>query len=149
MRDPNGVFRGALIGCGYFGQIQLEAWRRMPDVEIVAACDVDLAKAQASAARAYTSVEELLEWRRGIDFIDIATRPDTHLSLVRAAVEGSSDLSEAGVAYFGSKRYRWRESFRQLERACHDSRKLALAALVSGSEIAPSIAAKSSTADHV
>ena len=31
--------RGALIGCGYFGQIQLDAWRRMEGVEIVAACD--------------------------------------------------------------------------------------------------------------
>lgn len=58
----------------------------MPDVEIVAACDIDLAKAQASAAKAYTSVEQLLD-AENIVFVDIATRPDTHLPLVRAAVE--------------------------------------------------------------
>jgi predicted dehydrogenase len=80
------MMRGALIGCGYFGQIQLEAWRRMPDVEIAAACDVDLAKAQASAPRAYASVEQLLQ-QETLDFVDIATRPDTHLPLVGAAVE--------------------------------------------------------------
>jgi predicted dehydrogenase len=86
MRESNRTFRGALIGCGYFGRIQLEAWRRMPDVEIVAACDVDLSKARVSAPKGYASVEELLQ-AETLDFIDIATRPDTHLSLVRAAVE--------------------------------------------------------------
>lgn len=77
--------RGALVGCGYFGQIQLEAWRRMTGVSIVAACDVAFEKARASAPRAYTSVEQMLA-EQELDFIDIATRPDTHLELVRAAV---------------------------------------------------------------
>ena len=86
MRGSHRVLSGALIGSGYFGQIQLEAWRRMPDVEIVAACDLQLSKAQASAPKAYTSIENLLAEEQ-LDFLDIATRPDTHLSLVRAAVE--------------------------------------------------------------
>lgn len=46
--------RGAIIGCGYFGSIQLEAWRRMSDVELVAACDLNLARARAAAERAMT-----------------------------------------------------------------------------------------------
>jgi len=33
-------FRGGIVGCGYFGQIQLEAWGRIPGAEIVAACDL-------------------------------------------------------------------------------------------------------------
>ncbi|MGC8795224.1 MAG: Gfo/Idh/MocA family oxidoreductase, partial [Bryobacteraceae bacterium] len=41
--------RGALIGCGFFGRIQAEAWRRIPEAEIVAACDRDLARAQQVA----------------------------------------------------------------------------------------------------
>jgi predicted dehydrogenase len=79
--------RGALVGCGYFGQIQLEAWRRMPEVEIVAACDVDLEKARAAAPRAYDDVERLFDNEPDLDFVDIATRPDTHLPLVKAAAD--------------------------------------------------------------
>lgn len=86
MTESMPILRGALIGCGYFGQIQLEAWRRMEGVEIVAACDQDRAKAQAAAPRAYTDAAELLRSEE-LDFIDIATRPDTHLQLVRLAIE--------------------------------------------------------------
>lgn len=82
---PAPVLRGAIAGCGFFGQIHLEAWRRMPGVEIVAACDADLAKAQASAPRAYRNLEELLDAERP-DFLDIATRPEWHLPMLRAAV---------------------------------------------------------------
>ena len=69
MRGSHRVLSGALIGCGYFGQIQLEAWRRMPDVEIVAACDLELSKAQASAPKAYTSIENLLGRSNSISWI--------------------------------------------------------------------------------
>lgn len=80
------MLQGAIIGCGFFGQIQLEAWRRMDGVRIVAAVDQDLQRAQISAPRAYTSAEELLD-KEQLDFLDIATRPDTHLPLLRLAVE--------------------------------------------------------------
>lgn len=76
--------KGALVGCGYFGQIQLEAWRRMPEAEIAAACDLDLEKARRSAPRGYTSPEEMLDLEKP-DFVDIATRPESHLALVRMA----------------------------------------------------------------
>ncbi len=58
----------------------------MPDVELVAACDPMLERAQAAAPRAYTDAAEMLDRERP-DFVDIATRPDTHLPLVRMAVE--------------------------------------------------------------
>jgi predicted dehydrogenase len=80
------TLRGGLIGCGFFGQIQLEAWRRMDGSEIVAACDCDLAKAGEAAASAYQNAEQMLE-REQLDFVDIATRPDTHLTLVKLCVE--------------------------------------------------------------
>src|SRR5687767_15113856 len=78
--------KGAIVGCGYFGQIHLEAWRRMPEADLPAACDVDLEKARASAPRAYSSVEEMLDVEKP-DFLDIATRPESHLPLVRIAAE--------------------------------------------------------------
>jgi len=76
--------RGGIAGCGFFGQIQLEAWRRMPEAEIVAAADPDPARAAAAAPRAYRTVEEMLD-RERLDFLDIATRPESHLPLVRLA----------------------------------------------------------------
>src|SRR4051812_1305091 len=79
------IWKGALIGCGFFGRIQNEAWQRMDDVKIVAACDADLVRARAIAPRAYQSVPELLD-NEELDFVDIATRPDSHLEIVRFTV---------------------------------------------------------------
>jgi predicted dehydrogenase len=75
-------FRGAIVGCGYFAQFQIAAWKRMEDVELAAACDLDRERAQAAAPRAYTSAAEMLD-REQLDFVDIATRPASHLELVR------------------------------------------------------------------
>lgn len=80
------VLKGAVIGCGFFAQRHIEAWRRMPEVEIVAAADMQLGRAQTFAGRAYTSAEEMLA-RESLDFVDIVTRPETHLALVRLALE--------------------------------------------------------------
>ncbi|MCW5982530.1 MAG: Gfo/Idh/MocA family oxidoreductase [Bryobacteraceae bacterium] len=76
--------RGGICGCGFFGRIQLDAWNRMPEAEIVAACDPDLQRARAAAPSAYSSAEEMLE-NEELDFLDIATRPDSHLPLARLA----------------------------------------------------------------
>jgi predicted dehydrogenase len=76
--------KGAVIGCGFFGRIHLEAWRRVLDVDIVAACDLDPGRARDAAPHAYTSPQEMLE-REPLDFVDIATRPESHLTLLRLA----------------------------------------------------------------
>ncbi len=81
-----GRLRGGLIGCGFFGRIQAEAWRRMPDVEIVAACDRELERARALAPRAYVSAAEMME-SEPLDFVDVATGPETHLELVKLAAQ--------------------------------------------------------------
>jgi D-apiose dehydrogenase len=80
------IFKGALIGCGFFSQHHQEAWRRVPDAEIVAACDLSLERARAAAARAYTSVEEMLKVEE-LDFVDIVTRSTTHLELISLVAE--------------------------------------------------------------
>jgi predicted dehydrogenase len=80
----NHRLRGGIIGCGFFGQIQLEAWQRIPEAEIATACDIDLQRAQNTAPRAYSSAEQMLQ-RERLDFVDIATRPEAHLPLVRLA----------------------------------------------------------------
>jgi predicted dehydrogenase len=80
------IFKGALIGCGFFSQHHQEAWRRVPDAEIVAACDLSLERARAAAPRAYASVAEMLRIE-DLDFVDIATRSTTHLELISLAAE--------------------------------------------------------------
>jgi D-apiose dehydrogenase len=88
-------FKGALIGCGFFSQHHQQAWRRMQDAEIVAACDLSLERARAAAPRAYTSVEEMLKVE-DLDFVDIATRSTTHLELI-------SQVAERGLAIICQK----------------------------------------------
>ena len=76
--------RGVIAGCGFFGQIHMEGWRRIPEAEIVAACDTDLAKAQQAAPQAFDNLERMLDAVEP-DFLDIATRPELHLPMLRIA----------------------------------------------------------------
>jgi D-apiose dehydrogenase len=80
------VFKGGLIGCGFFSQHHQAAWSRIPNAEIVAACDLSLERARAAAPRAYSSVQEMLA-KEDLDFVDIATRSTTHLELICLAAE--------------------------------------------------------------
>ena len=85
------TMRGVMIGAGFFAQFQAEAWRRMADVELVAIADSAAGRAREFAekfgiARAYESVEAMLDAEKP-DFVDIATRPDTHLPLTRLAAQ--------------------------------------------------------------
>lgn len=78
--------RGAAIGAGYFSHFHYDAWQRLEDVELVACCDVDAAKAASVAAQYgigahYTDYCKMLD-ECELDFVDIITRPDTHLELV-------------------------------------------------------------------
>ena len=80
------ALKGAIIGCGFFAERHIEAWRRMPEVEIVAAADPRLERAGEFASRAYRSADEMFDRERP-EFVDIVTRVETHLPLVRQALE--------------------------------------------------------------
>jgi D-apiose dehydrogenase len=79
--------RGAVIGCGFFAENHLNAWRDLsPKVEIVAVCDRDRSRAEAArerfgAAAAYGDARSMLEAER-LDFVDIVTTVQTHRPLV-------------------------------------------------------------------
>ncbi len=95
-------FKGCLIGGGYFGRMQLDGWRRVTGAVIEAICDLDPGRAESAArefgARAYTDLTAMLDRERP-DFLDIATRPDTHLPLVRlAAQRGLAALCQKPMA---------------------------------------------------
>ncbi len=83
--------KGAMIGAGYFAQFHAEAWSRIPGAEIVAVADLAPDKAQQFAsrwqiARAYVGAEDMLEQEKP-DFVDIVTRPESHVTLVKLAAE--------------------------------------------------------------
>jgi len=80
------VLRGGIVGCGFFAGRHIEAWRRISAVEIVAAADPRLDRAEQFAKNTYRSADEMFD-RERLDFVDIVTRVDTHLPLVRLAVE--------------------------------------------------------------
>jgi predicted dehydrogenase len=80
------ILRGGIIGCGFFAGRHIEAWRRIPEVEIVAAADPRLDRAEQFAKNVYPSADEMFD-REPLDFVDIVTRVETHLPLVRLAVE--------------------------------------------------------------
>lgn len=83
--------RGALIGCGFFAQNQLHAWRDIAGVEIVALCDRDTTRLDASAktfgiSRTYTDAAQMFA-EGGFDFVDIATTAPSHRPLVEMAAQ--------------------------------------------------------------
>jgi predicted dehydrogenase len=74
--------RGVGIGAGYFSRFQYEAWSRIPEIEVVAVCDLIEEKSRAvqsqfGIAKCYTRWSEMLDEERP-DFVDIITPPDTH-----------------------------------------------------------------------
>ena len=96
------VFRGGIVGCGFFAQHHLEAWRRIPEVEIVAACDLQLERAGQAAPRAYVSAEEMLD-REELDAIlvcgDNATAKQRVIEIVQHIGATAYDGGPASNAY--------------------------------------------------
>jgi predicted dehydrogenase len=131
--------RGAIVGCGYFSQHHLEAWRRIEGVEIVAACDAAIRRARAVSPRPYSDAAAMLDAERPA-FIDIATRPETHLELIRLAaergvavicqkplapswpesLEAARLCREAGIRAMVHENWRWQPWYRAAARLIED-----------------------------
>lgn len=81
-----------IVGCGFFAQNHLNAWRDLKPagVGIAAVCDIDPAKAKAAAetfgvARWYTDATTMLAEQQ-LDLVDIVTAMDTHRHLLEKTV---------------------------------------------------------------
>jgi D-apiose dehydrogenase len=132
--------RGVAIGAGYFAPFQLEAWTRIPEVEITALCDVVEHKARSAMAQ-YGVPAYYADWREMIDaeqpdFVDIITPPATHAEMCAYAAsravhiicqkplaptldEGrhiveAADL--AGVRFMVHENFRWQPWYRTIKR---------------------------------
>ena len=81
-----------VVGCGYWAQRHLAAWRNLQasGADLVAVCDADAGRARAAAEcfgalRWYDDAAVMLAEER-LGLLDVATRMDTHRALARAAV---------------------------------------------------------------
>jgi predicted dehydrogenase len=129
----------AVIGCGFWSQYQIAAWKELPKAELVAVCDLDEGKAKATAKkfgapRYYTDAAELFR-NETLDFADIITTVESHATFVEmAALHGvpaicqkplGPDLTtakrmvetclQAGVPLFVHENFRWQAPIRQLK----------------------------------
>ena len=136
--------RLAVIGCGFFAQNHLQAWRSMPDVQIAAVCDRDADRARATAATfgvaaVHDDAEQLLAGE-SLDFVDIATTVESHRALVElAARHGVAAICQkpfaetlddgramvaacraAGVPLMVHENFRWQRPFREAKRLVDD-----------------------------
>ena len=86
----NTPLKFALIGCGPASLVHLPAWREIPGAKLVAVCDLDLKKAEATAAQfevtAYSDAEQMLRTEE-IDFVDLATPAHARATLVELAAK--------------------------------------------------------------
>lgn len=136
----NGRLRGVGIGAGYFSAYHVEAWRRIPEVELVALADLDRGRAEQVAARfgiprVYDDFRAMLRDERP-DFVDVVTPPPTHREICLAAAEEgvhvicqkplAPDFAEAaqlveemersGVRFLVHENWRWQPWYRELRR---------------------------------
>ncbi len=81
--------RVACVGAGYFARFHVEAWRRIPEVELVALCDLDRERARKLGGRfgvqaLYDDFSRML-LSEAFELVDIITPPETHADLCRQA----------------------------------------------------------------
>jgi predicted dehydrogenase len=136
--------RGAVIGCGFFAQNHLHAWREIGGAEIVAVCDLDETRVEACARKfdirgAYTDVQEMLQ-TESVDFVDVVTQATSHRPLVEAAASHGVEVicqkplaptpeeakaiveacRAANVRLMVHENFRWQTPMRALKEAAQD-----------------------------
>ena len=86
------VVKVGVIGCGFYAQNHLHAWKDLEgrQADLVAVCDLDPAKAMKAGetfgAAWFTDVDEMLGARK-FDLLDIATQMRSHRDLAAKAAE--------------------------------------------------------------
>jgi len=85
------ILKGVVIGAGYFGKFQYDAWSRIPEVYISALCDfnedaIQEITKQYAIPNQYSDYREMLIHEKP-DFVDIITPPDTHYEIVAFAAD--------------------------------------------------------------
>jgi predicted dehydrogenase len=94
--------RVGVVGTGW-GQLQIEAFRRVRDAQVVALCDVNAARAD-EVAKQYQIEKTCIDYQELlagdlVDLVSIVTPPDSHESIARSAIDaGKHVLCEKPLA---------------------------------------------------
>jgi predicted dehydrogenase len=126
----------------------LQAWKRIPNAEIHALCDIDDSKLNTKAElygvpqeRRYSSLEEMLQ-QSDINILDIVTPPSTHVSVVETAAAAGKHIlcqkpfalnlkdgermvrtaEEAGVCLMVTENWRWMEPYQAIKKVLDEGR---------------------------
>lgn len=91
-----------LVGCGNISQAHLDAWQHVPEVKLVAVCDIRPEKATAAAeatgAKAYVDFDQMLS-QAALDILDICTPTYLHPDFaVKALNQGIHVLTEKPIS---------------------------------------------------
>lgn len=131
--------RFAVIGCGFWSQFQIAAWKELEGVELVAVYNRTRGNAEKIAKRfnvprVYDSAEELFENEK-LDFVDIITDVGTHKKFVALAVKHGipvicqkpmapdyetakgmvEDCEKANIPFFIHENWRWQLPIRAVK----------------------------------
>ena len=129
----------AILGCGFWSQFQLGAWKEIEGAECVALYNRTKSKAEDLAHRfgvpgIYDDAEELLKNEKP-DFIDIITDVDTHEKFTLLGAKYGVDVicqkplapfyeaakrmldatKKAGVRFYVHENYRWQPQIRRMK----------------------------------
>lgn len=88
--------KAAIVGCGQIADGHVSELQKLPDVDVVAVCDLEPLMAEQLAVRLgvrshYADYDQMLE-REGPDVVHICTPPGSHLALGRAAVDAGAHI---------------------------------------------------------
>ena len=92
MSQNSSKYRVAIVGCGGISNAHGNAWRNLPEIEIVGACDEKFESLKRFATEynvqnTYNDLRQMLE-KQQPDVLVIATWPSSHLKNVLEAVRG-------------------------------------------------------------
>ena len=92
MKEPLKEVRVAFIGCGVISHMHMMSYSKMPNVKVVAACDIDKPRLDEWCTRynvpedcRYTDYREMLK-RDDIDSVDICVHNNLHLPMALAVL---------------------------------------------------------------
>ena len=135
------MLKGAIIGTGFWSHYQVAAWKELQGVEIVAAYNRTLSKAEALAKKfdipaVYDDVQIMLDEEQ-LDFVDIITDVDTHYPFTLMAAQKKVNVicqkpmapslslaaamlqarNTGGVRLFIHENFRWQAPIRAFKKA--------------------------------
>jgi predicted dehydrogenase len=108
-KDPNRRLGIGLIGCGWYGMVDLKAALQVGGINVVALCDIDsehlvksaaeVGKLQTAAPKTFKDYRQLLEVP-GLEAVIIATPPHWHaLQFIAACQKGLDIYCEKPLSY--------------------------------------------------